>query len=371
MAPRRIECPHCQHGVEVDDTHPDHVVDCPGCGRHIHLHEDAAPQKLQGDVYHRMAHDPEVRRNLRRLQGGTVVVFLLIVILCVVDHFRGKDDSMIAAFGGQEDATAIVAAPAAQAPSRRIISDEGADPALPDAKSLLLRHPSDTVSAAPAPVTSQPDAARATKLVESFLNAKNVDERLGLIRDVKVMEPIMRDYYTSHPDGPIPFTRIEALPGTAAAPSIAFFDVHLPGGQKRRAIAGRSSTGEYRVDWASFVVYSAMDWKDFIEERPETPVFMRVLVEPGSQYSGLFADTGRFFCIKLTDPLSRSSPPLYAYAPRRSELEQALSMILREYPGEPLPMILRLKHPPQPEAKTGNQVLIEELIGEGWITRGM
>lgn len=369
MAIRRIDCPHCEHHVELEASPSAHAVDCPRCGKPIELHDGPAhPSTLQGDVYDRMANDPEVRRNLRKLQWGAVTVCILILLLCVVDHFRTNGAPAAEARPVAASTAPLTEGPSTKPAPRKFASEES-DPPLPDAKALLLRHPDDPLSAAP-PVTKTPDSERAMRLMEAFLHAKNVDERLAYVRDVKLMEPIMRGYYARHPDGPVAFTKLEALPGTAAAPSIAFFDVHLPDGQKRRAIAGRSSTGDYRLDWASFVVYSAMEWRDFVAQRPETAVFMRVLVEPVSEYRGPFADAGRFLSVKLTDPLSRSSPVLYAYAPRRSELEQALSMILRAYPGEPMPMMLKLKHPPQSESKETTQVLIEELVGEGWVTRG-
>jgi hypothetical protein len=207
--------------------------------------------------------------------------------------------------------------------------------------------------------------------VRSFLSAKNVDERLLTVRDVDSMRPLIRSYYDTHPDGPIPFTQITVEPGVSRNSPIRRFQVELPGGQKRRATAGRLKSGDYRVDWASFVIRSEMDWEDFMQKRPTDPVFMRVFMAPAPNASADFPDSN-YLCVKLTNPLNRASPPIYGYVGRDSALEKSLNLMLRIYAGEPYSVRLMLRHPAQAQSTTGSndQVLVDQLVGEGWLSTG-
>jgi hypothetical protein len=221
-------------------------------------------------------------------------------------------------------------------------------------------------------VAPRSEEERATDAVKAFLNAKDVNQRLEVVRDVSIMEPIIRAYYARHPDGPIPFTRILPDSRISQTSNIRKLAVELADGRKRVATVGRVGSGDYRVDWASFVIYSAMDWGEFMEKRPIEPVFMRVFVEPGTNVSGSFADPKEYLCVKITDPLNAASPPIYGYVERRSPRAETLKLILRTFAGSPFPVMLTLKHPPQAEGISGpgDQVLIEKFIGEGWLGNG-
>lgn len=404
----RIDCPHCGQNVEVNVTSVTRSRDCPKCGKTIILQfttkqkrtkrtallmpsvdamekiaeaphaEHQAPRSLEGNVHARMMHDPEVQQNVRKLIWGSSILAGVIVMLSTAHYFGwwGAVESMVTrtpeVVRGPSEPHVVADTP--PSPSSKPVLEPVSPAPTPPPVAVVKPAPAPAVPT-PAPVIVTPtapisDQERAIRAVGSFLNAKNVDERLQFIRDVTLMEPIVRDYYTRHPDGPIIFKKIEALPRAASSSPIATFDVQLADGRTRRATAGRSATGDYRVDWASFVIYSAMDWADFSATRPTKPVFMRVLVEPGSRYDDRFPNADWFLCIKLIDPLNPDAAPLYGYVQRRSPLGQKLGLILRTHPGEPMPMMLTLKHPTQIEGKNGDQVWVEEMIGEGWITRG-
>jgi hypothetical protein len=126
---------------------------------------------------------------------------------------------------------------------------------------------------------------------------------------------------------------------------------------------------DYRVDWASFVVRSEMDWDEFMQKRPTAPVFMRVFMAPAPSASAEYPDTN-YLCVKLTNPLNPASPPIYGYVGRDSALEKVLNLLLRLYTGEPYSVRLTLKHPAQAQgaASRGDQVLVEQFVGEGWLS---
>jgi hypothetical protein len=455
MALRRIECPHCEQTVEVDVTSVTRSRECPKCGKPIilqfassqkrskrtalmvpgadpidklseaqhGLHE--GPRALEGDVYERMAQDPEVRRNQRRLIMGAGIVAGLIVLLSVA-HWMHWWSALLGTSAAPQAppaaATAVAesetktasspaSAPASTSPSAAATTQKS-DAEITSATSVTPPAPSSTpkppelpaptavpalppappptaaqtppapapsipaATAAPVVVTSTPsviEEERALKAAGAFLNAKNVEERLQHVRDRESIERIVRAYYTTHPDGPIPFKLITIEQGSSLKLPYRKFEVQLADGKKRRLLVGRTPRGDYRADWASFVIYSEMEWDAFLSKRPTEPVFMRVYAQTDSRYEGAFADAKRFLCVKLTNPLNAESPPIHAYAARHTGAGQALDLLLRTSGGEREPLMLMLKHPSPVEgaaAATQNQVSIESMIDKGWVTTG-
>ena len=87
------------------------------------------------------------------------------------------------------------------------------------------------MAVAPKPPPS--DEARAMEMLRSFLNAKNVDERLLTVRDLtRNLEPLIRAYYATHPDGPIPFTQITPKRAVSKNTRIRKFEVRNAGRTK-------------------------------------------------------------------------------------------------------------------------------------------
>lgn len=400
MALCLITCPHCKKEVELDVTSVTLSRACPNCGKTILLElvskqerskrtaltapsvdaveelgqashtERAGPQPLEGHVHDRMMHDPEVRQNMRRLIWGTGILIGVIVLLCVLDRIEWRSQADLPA---QESAPSSESAWIDRPKSKPPSATATPSPLTPPSAPLASPAPPSTDTTPPvAPVKPPPsEDERAAEMVRSFLSAKNVDERLLTVRDVNNMEPIIRAYYANHPDGPIPFTQIKAEPGASRNSPLRRFQVELPSGVKRRATVGRLKSGDYRVDWASFVVRSEMDWDDFTQKRPADPVFMRVFMEPAPNASPEFPDTN-YLCVKLTNPLNPASPPIFGYVGLDSALEKALNLMLRIYAGEPYSVRLTLKHPAQAQSTTGSNahVLVDQLVGEGWLSTG-
>jgi hypothetical protein len=411
MALRQITCPHCDQDVEVDVTSASDSCACPNCGKSIALeitpgqkrsrrttviapsvdpveklgearHGDhTGPRPLEGNVHERMLHDPDVRRNIRRLAWGSGIVAAIIILLCVADYGNWWSVFGSAAPARPSKAPVTSNTPPAPAPPQQAKQQPYTEPpaeeepVTPPVVPVKVSPPSEPAPVPPSPPVNVEETAlseedRATEAVKAFLEAKNVDERLEFVRDVAAMESIIRAYYSRHPDGPIAFTRIVGDPRTSKKSNIRKLQVELADGRKRTATVGRVGSGEYRVDWASFVVYSPMDWSEFMEKRPTEPLFMRVLIAPADASAPAFGAPEQYLCVKITDPVSVASPPIYGYIEKR--FAESLKLILRTYGGDPFPMVLTLKYPAQPESPTGpaNQVLIDKVLGEGWLANG-
>lgn len=394
-------CPHCDQNVEMNVTSVTRSRECPNCGKLIMLqltlkedrtkrkallmpvqeYEEAAdehlhangyePRSLEGDVHARMMHDPEVQHNIRKLAWGGGIVLGSIVLLTIAHFFGWWEFLGARATKLGRVITATPTVPVAEDPSDSRATKTDAKTPRPNTnpESILVTAPSEDAPSS-TPGDSPEELQKASLAVQAFLKAKDVEERLGLVRDRKLMEPKIRHYYTTHLPGPVPFDKIEKVASPSSAKFLIAFNVSLKGGQSRQALVGKGRDGNYYVDWASFVLYGDMDWPKFVVTRPPIAVTMRVLALPGDRYGGGFADATQFVCVKIINPTDPGGPPLFGYATRNTLVARATEFALRSAGSEPVPLMMRLKFPSLEESNSPDQLWIQELVAEGWLTRG-
>lgn len=385
----RIVCPHCEHSVEVQTTSVTRSRECPDCGKPIimqvasrdrkgplkavltpaadALPEDAAsgheppedePKSLGGDPWDRMRHDPEVQSRMLLLKLGVSFIVASIVIVVVGDFFRA-----------QPRLGAVTTRITRALDGNRPNPEPGpgpSDPAIPKTVNPAEKKTAPP-PAEPPPVTPTgpqlTDQQSAKKAVAQFLAARDVSERVRFVRDRMLNEHRMRDYYARHGDGPVAFDRIE--PVEVLNPLTYSFNVILADGTRRTILVGKSRSGEYLVDWASFVVYSEMEWNEFRAKRPSAATMFRVFAGPGDFFGNEFTDKDSLVCLKLVNPLDPAAPPLFGYATKDSAVGRVLQQVLAKGGGEPRPVMLKLSYPESRRAD--NQVWVSEFIGEEWV----
>lgn len=317
------------------------------------------PQVLSDNLVDRMAHDPEVRTNKRKFIIGLISVSTLVIMTILGSQFHwwsaisenmaGLSQKMLAK-GKVESRDEVVA--------------EAAKKAIKDGTKSNVIIPVTPIT--PAGNVSERDQAQAA--VAAFLNAKDLSARLELVRDRSRTEKMMRDYYSREKDGPIAFERVEEVEINPEGENTFAYLLTLSTGEKRRMLLGKASNGQYLVDWASFVLYGQMSWEEFMEKKPETPVLMRVLATSDAHYTEEFSDKNRFGCLKLTHPSYDKAPPIYAYFTSSSTLGRSLSFVMRSSFDPAVPITLTLKYPSN--SKANNQVWVDEMVTQGWVTRG-
>jgi hypothetical protein len=381
----RIICPHCEQSVEVNMTSVTRSRECPNCGRTIMLQfttqekrqrrkallmpteaaetpslEEVAPSAISGDLRERMMMDPEVRQRVKVIKISVAVIgaVLLIVVLGSVFHWWSSLASLVSdAFAhSRGDGTAA--------------QQSGATPRAPVVNSPPAKTENPPASGTKgAPVVVAPDdEAAAIKIAVAFLKAADTNQRLGLILNVKTVEPKLRDYYLTHDPGPVPYENIESMGKDPALGGAFGFMVTLRSGERRRLVVRMSKKQAFLADWASFVIYSEMSWDDFLSARPQKPVMFRLWASAADQFGHGFADSEKLLCLKVTNPLNADSVPLYAYAPRSSSLGHSLEFVLRRAAGATVPLMLKLRFPQQDSS--ANQVWIDDFLGEGWVAQG-
>lgn len=328
------------------------------------------PQPLTGEAFDRMRMDPEIQRMRQRLvAGGTVVVGL--VVIAAVLHFTGVFERMAATREFEE-----------KFGEGEVVEDT----LKPDEESFgysmqpAMAQPEPEPE--PAPVSgklifsglergkgvSKPDAAKdpfadQRSVVENFLTAQGLDERLPWVANRQAVQPLMAGYYAKRGDHAVRFNRLGK--SASAGEGVSEHEVVLETGEIRLATVVEDGDG-YRVDWPSFVAWGEMSWEDFRAAKPVKPVLMRVKAAPGGRFENQFGDPSWLTCINLTHVEDPSGSIVFGYVEKSSDLGRKMEYWMGLGDGQPMPMTLRLKYPA--DAFSDSQVWITELVEVGWLT---
>lgn len=370
-------CPHCETPVEIQITAVTRSRHCPDCGKTLMLQVaekgtgalrkallvapkpaadsnsaregDGVPLAASGNVFDRMCGDPSVQRLRRRLITGGSLVLGSIVLLTTLQLTGAlqtlKNDER------QPAASVTATQPAATASTRPQI--------LPI---VAPRIPDQVVPIGGAQFMALANLGEPRQVLQKFLDAATVEDRLPLIAERDKLAPVLLTYYKIHADGPIQFDRIEAHPRSGRGNYR--FEVQLKGGASRTAELLETVSG-YRVDWPSFVALGDLEWQEMMSKRPTEPVLMRILAAPDNRFVAPFADARQLKCMKLLAGADPSTPPVYGYVKRNSALAREIDYWLKQAESLPVALTLRLKY--LPGATEGDQVWITEVVAPSWV----
>ena len=199
----------------------------------------------------------------------------------------------------------------------------------------------------------------AGSVARGFLDAGTVDELLRWVRNPEVAEVRMRRFY---PDGRVAapgLSQFNTGDGLQREGGFHSFRV-LTGDQLERTLAFVGTPQGLKVDWESWVGWSDIPWPEFIASKPAAGHVFRVLLAPVDYYNFAFSDDTKWQCYRLESPDKEHA--VFGYV----EKDSSLDLELRPNPGDTAtPVMLALKFPPDPASDT--QVIIERLVGTGWV----
>lgn len=326
------------------------------------------PQPLPGDAFERMRMDPEIHQFRRRLLFGASVVGLIVIVLLVVSLYQSaKEREGMKQLFGSEQAKAGGANTPAVTP---MIPPEEVLPPVTTGN-LVFRPPGSeelkTATALPSRSDSTENLAKlaaAEEVLGKFLQAPDWKQRALLVRNKLRAAPLMSLYYAKNADGPMVFdSMVEA---TELPPHFSEHVVVFEGGGRRLATVEHTAEGP-RVDWESFVGAGEMAWSDFLESKPVSPTLFRVLVSPAGHFENQFGDPGVLKCYSLRNISEPGAKVVYGYADKASSLAKELDYWLQQSSDATVPMILRLKFPP--DAPVDFQVWIHQFAQAGWVAK--
>jgi hypothetical protein len=400
-----VVCPHCESAVQFQVTHVTRSRPCPECGNTVMLQVaeknakvkrkallmdtqveetppppvDGArasdlpyePQPLTGEAFERMRMDPEIQRMRNRLVVGGSVVGGLVVVAAIL-HFTGVFDRMAQReefeekFGEVQRAEEVsdeqfgYATPIEKPPEP--------EPMPPPVSGKLVFSGLDRDGGESSKASaSNPDEPFADQrlVLENFLRAPDVDQRVLWVANRQEVGPAMREYAGKRGDSAIRYNRLGK--SSSAGQGVTEHEVVLASGQIRMANVLETEDG-FRVDWPSFVAWGEMSWQDFRAAKPTEPVLMRVRAAPGGRFENQFGDPSWFRCVNLTHVDDPSGSIVFGYVERNSPLGGKIDYWLGFGDGQPMEMTLRLKYPV--DAFSDTQVWITEIVTVGWLVDG-
>lgn len=220
----------------------------------------------------------------------------------------------------------------------------------------------ETPPAVPAQAPEKSDVAIAAEiepLARKFLEATSIGEILPFVRDPATAEPRMRRTY---PDGKIPapglaeFNTLAEIIRDRAVVSVSVRTKDF----KEKSIAFIQTLEGFKVDWESWVGWSDLSWEDFMAAKPTESKQFRVSLSAVEYYNTAFSDEEKWQSYRLTSPDGNHG--IYGYAERETIINGRLKL---PPDTKSIPLILMLGFPT--DATSSNQVIIHEVVSEGWV----
>ncbi|MCP5535882.1 MAG: hypothetical protein H7A51_06565 [Akkermansiaceae bacterium] len=200
----------------------------------------------------------------------------------------------------------------------------------------------------------------AEAVVRQYLNAKTPAELEALVRTPEVTVPRMRAWYAQEKwETPgakdVGYGGRVTVKGVMASMAVRLNDYSI------KQIALENTPDGYKVDWESWVAWSAMPWEDLFKKRPIDPVEVRVHCSLDSYYNRLFDDDNKWVAVRLEHP--DSDRAIYGYIDKESPALMRMLGDLRNRGS--VAATIKISYPEDSVAK--NQVYINEYLQSGWV----
>ncbi|MFD0893596.1 hypothetical protein KBB96_07375 [Luteolibacter ambystomatis] len=346
-------CPDCRFVFRVPRDHDGTGLVCPSCRRMLRLPSPGeilppliAPEQEAPHIAEPMAH-PRERGRRRREQPSWEE-----------DGRKRSSNSDRLVIGG-----VAVAMLALTAGTLLLLKSKPGSPPQPGVPRAEAPAPA-VVTPAPTPVPAAPvvDPKALVEslepLVKTFLTAGKVSEVLPVIGHPETSGPrLMRKW----PDGritPVGFSSFAETGEVTVAGDTAAALV-VTGDFKSRLMYFVKTPQGWRIDWESWVDWSAMGWDDFIAKRSIEPVPFRVIATEANYYNFGFTDEKKWRSVRLESVDGQRH--LDGYIERESETDKSLRF--EDSPkGVHCQVELRF-----PEGGRADQVIVSRIVSQGWV----
>ena len=141
-------------------------------------------------------------------------------------------------------------------------------------------------------------------VVRDFFSAKSISELLPLVRDARLVRPLMEDYYSRTPLVRKEWKSLGMLTAVdEPGYKFAFVQAIFQSGPASFVVVEETDIG-FLVDWESAVCYSESGWKDFIRQHPATPTLFRLLASRAEEDKPVQLVSGKQqMTLKMRHPL--------------------------------------------------------------------
>jgi hypothetical protein len=213
------------------------------------------------------------------------------------------------------------------------------------------------------------ESRQAGEVVKRFLASATLDERAAFVRHPETTRPRMEAWYSdSHPLTPLSVLSFDDRTSEQTINGVTFLVLIMETDDRyQRAVAlEKRPDGSYLVDWESFVFWSETRWPEFLSKEPAATHEFRVRVSLDTYFNFAYNDPKQWFCYKLIDPEDWAH--CWGYCPIDSDAGVKLNRMIRrqrQHGEDVIKVILKLRF--EESGKGRNQVLIEDVVEDGWI----
>lgn len=196
-------------------------------------------------------------------------------------------------------------------------------------------------------------------LARRFVAATTAEQMLQLVRHPERAGPRLRAWHAEHGFG---LWRIRSFGkgGSLTGRGRMVSAVVVLGDFSTREMGFERTADGYRIDWESWVGWSAITWREFRARRPTEGQEFRVLVKKGNYYNYGFSEGGGYQCYQLDSPDREEF--LYGYVKRGTPDDDLLGTADA---SSSLAWTLELRYPEG--APAAGQVIISRVLAKGWI----
>ncbi|QTN31955.1 hypothetical protein HZ994_06305 [Akkermansiaceae bacterium] len=201
--------------------------------------------------------------------------------------------------------------------------------------------------------------ALAEPLAERFFAAKSIAEILPLVHNPEQVVEKIRAHYPGGVLEPVGISKFNSSGRVSYRSNFAAVSITTEDFEQKQLAFIEGADG-LKIDWESWAGWSEMPWDEIMAQKPSKPVLVRAKLKWVDYYNFGFADESKWRSYRLTSPDGVAT--LYGYAERNSLLDQRLR------PGEQavtVAVMVKIRFPE--DAKSANQVIIEEYVADGWV----
>ena len=228
-----------------------------------------------------------------------------------------------------------------------------------DAEKLFQPHSTESHN-----TLSDADTEAAAATITKFKSAKTWHEKLAFVFDAGRVTPLMRDFYDVRKQtDPVAGELLSLSPHKLLGREIIV--ASMEGNAIRNPVEAallQYESGNWKLDWESYVGFGEMAWEQFILDRTTSPKLFRVQAQRGDYWNFEFSDENIWYSVKLRSPESERA--LHAYCRRDSGVGAEL-MALLQLPPKIQPLCLRLVFPER--SQSDHCVEITGLAAERWL----
>jgi hypothetical protein len=202
------------------------------------------------------------------------------------------------------------------------------------------------------------------EVAQRFMEAKTVEERLGLIRNPLQMCDVLKQFFTEGPGKDEKPARLTPLEEVASDDKmVTRFALAMEDGSMRLVSLPFTEDGRALVDFKAYSRFCSHPWSEVLAGNVPSAPEMRVFLARGAYYNHEFADESRWISFVASSP--DLDEPIFLYANREDANTPAE---LRNWPADssaPIRCTIALETMGASHLK--RQFVLKKMLRAGWL----